>query len=161
MENVTKALLIAAAVIVVLVIIGLGMYYLNVGRKAMQSTGQLDSAEVQSYNSEFTSYAGVQNGSNVIELMNRVNRHNSEKIADPDYQISFNGTSGTEHAGGALTAKAKTELTANKDSKLDYDPAGVADAYTKGTAVKTSRKYYLVFDYTAAGYLANIRVYEQ
>ena len=57
MENATKALLIAAAVLIVIIIISLGVYVVGMGNDQMQQGEQaLSDLEVNSFNNTYANY---------------------------------------------------------------------------------------------------------
>ena len=152
MENVTKALLIAAAVIVVLVIIGLGMYYLNIGKDAMKGgTETLDMAQVQKMNADMENYAGTQTGATVKKLVEIINAHNARYADESDFCILINDDS----------TAAITDAGATTASKRDYERPDGKDAsgvvFTTGN-IKAANRYRVMFDYTSAGYIANCRI---
>lgn len=57
MENASKALIIAGAILLSILIIGLGMFIYQQASGAM-GNANLDPQKIQAYNSEFTSYEG-------------------------------------------------------------------------------------------------------
>ncbi len=70
MENASKALLIAGAILIVILLIGIGMLIYS------KSTGIVDTAtnamsdqEIQAFNSQFTPYEGIQTGSSIRNLV--------------------------------------------------------------------------------------------
>ena len=77
MENASKALIIAGAILVSILIIGLGMTLYN-NAKSTADNASLSSVEVQQYNAEFTAYDGKTNikGSNVKQLIKNIMTHN-------------------------------------------------------------------------------------
>ncbi len=151
MENVTKALLIAAAVIVVLVIIGLGMYYLNVGRDAMDtSTDTLDSAKVLAMNADLDNYQGMQNGSNVKKLIEIINAHNGKYANEPDFCIFINGSNNVN-----VTDSGTTNKSVHNYSRGTNDASGVI---YNASVINAGNKYRVTFDYTTGGVIVNCRI---
>ena len=71
MENATKALLIAAAILIVIVLISLGVYVLTMGQNAMESVN-MNEQEMYAFNSKFTGYEGTQRGSQINSLRQAV-----------------------------------------------------------------------------------------
>lgn len=77
MENATKALLIAAAVLVAILIIGLGLAVYNQAAEGAQGAN-LDKYEIQQFNEEFTKYDSTNaSGSEVNALLKTVFNHNN------------------------------------------------------------------------------------
>ena len=78
MENATKALLIAAAVLIAIIIISLGVYVVTLAQNQMKGaeTG-LNEVEIQSFNATYKSYEGTSvSGTKVKALVESVYNHN-------------------------------------------------------------------------------------
>ena len=87
MENASKALLIAGAVLVVILLISLGMMIVNSSQDVTDQVTDLTTNQaVKTFNSEFTTYQGSQKGSSVRSLLqsisvnNATNRNTSGRI---------------------------------------------------------------------------------
>lgn len=78
MENATKALLIAAAILIAIVLISIGVFVLRQGNDAM-STVDMSEAQILAFNSNFEPFAGTQRGSQVNALITRVNNSNAKQ----------------------------------------------------------------------------------
>ena len=76
MENASKALIIAGAILLSIAIIGIGMYIYTTAQQTIQSAN-MSQQEITTYNSEFIKYEGTQNGSNVKALCQTIRSHNS------------------------------------------------------------------------------------
>lgn len=76
MENATKALLIAAAILIAIIIISLGIAVVSQGREAIENA-DLSAAQIEAYNSEFLSYEGTsRSAAEVNSLLSVVLTHN-------------------------------------------------------------------------------------
>lgn len=90
MENASKALIIAGAILLSILIIGLGMMIFNQAKDAMSNTG-MDQQKAQVYNADFMSYMGPnQSGSNVRALYDIVRSHNVTNQDDDSLLVSIN-----------------------------------------------------------------------
>ena len=70
MENAVKALLIAAAVLIAILIISLGLVVYNRASETVNSAGDLSEYQVQQFNEKFTKYEGENvSGSDVNALV--------------------------------------------------------------------------------------------
>lgn len=79
MENATKALLIAAAILVTIIIISLGLAVVRQGQEAISST-DMSEAEIESYNAKFKSYEGNNvSTADVNALLSQVLSHNQSE----------------------------------------------------------------------------------
>ena len=99
MENASKALIIAGAILLSILIIGLGMFIYQQASGAM-GNANLDPQKIQAYNSEFTSYEGTKSGTQVRSLLDVVRNHNLANTDDP----SLNVTAMTGSAASVTTA---------------------------------------------------------
>ena len=81
MENATKALLIAAAVLIAIILISLGLAVVRHGQEAVQDA-DLSEAEATQFNSKFTMYEGSNvSTSRVNAMLNAVFAHNNQETA--------------------------------------------------------------------------------
>ena len=87
MENASKALLIAGAILLCILIIAIGMFIYNSASSTItDSITSLSTQEVEAFNNQFISYEGVQTGSNVKALMGRLIA-NADTYADEPAKI--------------------------------------------------------------------------
>lgn len=79
MENASKALIIAGAILISILIIGLGVFIYNKAKGAMDDSISLDSQKVQSINAKFEAYEGKgRSASDVKALLDLVRTHNNQ-----------------------------------------------------------------------------------
>lgn len=93
MENATKALMIAGAVLIAIMIIGVGMAIFSNGQKVIDDAqGGLQDYASQQFNSPFEAYEGNKKGSEIKQLISKISTSNAnnEGIND-DKIITFNG----------------------------------------------------------------------
>lgn len=73
MENASKALLIAGAILLCILIIAIGMFIYNSASSTItDSLTSMSTQEIDAFNNQFTGYEGAQTGSNVKALMGRL-----------------------------------------------------------------------------------------
>lgn len=77
MENATKALLIAAAILIAIVLVSIGVFVLRQGQDAM-GTVNMNETEVLAFNSRLTQYEGTIRGSNLQSLQQRIKLVNKD-----------------------------------------------------------------------------------
>ena len=114
MENASKALIIAGAILISILIVGLGVIiYNNVADVA--KTGTLDSTQINSHNSPFEGYFGdYVSGSNVKALFTQVQANNNaaaandEKIGNFIYMKKGTGGSATTDITASAIKTGKT-----------------------------------------------------
>ena len=103
MENASKALIIAGAILLAISIIGIGMYVFSQAQGAMDGIG-MDQERITAYNSQFESYMGTNvRGTTVRALFDLVRNHNISVQGDTSLLVSIDGA--TEAA--AINEEAK------------------------------------------------------
>lgn len=133
MENASKALIIAGAILLSILIIGLGMFIFTQAQDAIGNTG-IDEQKVNAHNNRFLNYEGVQSGSSVRTLLNTIITYNITGAEDASQYITAaegeaptsNGADGAEDAT-ALNASITTLRNGIKAGysytvKMGYDP---------------------------------------
>lgn len=90
MENASKALIIAGAILLAILIIGLGMVVYSRAKGALD-TSTIDQQKVQAYNSPYEEYFGDRmSGSQVRALIDTVRSHNNATASDDSLCITVN-----------------------------------------------------------------------
>ena len=140
MENASKALIIAGAILLSIAIIGIGMYIYTTAQQTIQSAN-MSQQEITAYNSEFIKYEGTQNGSNVKALLQTVRTHNAVNKDDKSKQIVVN-------KGG--TSSGNVDDTA--DGSNSQSIANDISSTTAGT------QYNVTFDYSSTGLIKRINI---
>ena len=119
MENASKALIIAGAILLAILIISLGIVIYNQAAGVV-NTDQLNSVEISSFNKQFTQYEGNnKRGADVNSLLDTIQSNNVTYQTDPTRQVEVKVTatkwgSGTVPAGKIAKggyAKASTGAT--------------------------------------------------
>lgn len=109
MENASKALIIAGAILISILLISVGVLVMN-SINPMKDSAQKrsDAMASESFNAQFTSYEGEQSGSQVRAMFSAVNASNA---ANPDHQVKVvkdDGTTEIKNASGYATNKKYT-----------------------------------------------------
>ena len=124
MENATKALIIAASILIAIVLISLAVMVLGGGTQMVKDNSDMSGTEITAYNSKWEAYFGKISGSKVKQLVNAVNQNNrtaedaSKKISissnvanmisgsiDNGYTLGASFRSGDSYDVGADTRK--------------------------------------------------------
>lgn len=133
MENATKALLIAAAILIAIVIITLGVFVLGKGSTLVKENSDMSSVEVSTYNDKFENYCGSNiRGSNVRQLISTVNQHNRTYAGDVSKQITL-----TLSGDGSATLGATNTSYSIDAIKTGY-AYDVEATYDNGSSLITS-----------------------
>lgn len=131
MENATKALLIAAAVLVVILIISLGI---GIFTMASEQMGNADLTEYQiaQFNDKFKKYEGTTvSATKVNALLDTVFNHNmSQEDASTRVAVKFEGTTGKPTNW--------TDVTTTSKPTTSYVEVGTANSYTVTLTYNTS-----------------------
>ena len=109
MENATKALMIAGAVLIAIMIIGIGMMiYQSAQGTITDAMDNVDQMALSSFNSEFEGYEGTQKGTNVKALISKIITSNTSNEDVPEKVISvvLDGSEETDLPAIRLSIKA-------------------------------------------------------
>ena len=109
MENASKALIIAGAILLSISIIAIGMAVFRNAQGAMEGAG-LDAEKVEAYNSKFDSYVGSQSGTKVKALLTTIQNHNLANANDESLQIKITIDGESDVNGTTDAAKAKVKI---------------------------------------------------
>ena len=136
MENASKALLIAGAILIAIVLISLGVMILGQGSDLVKNANMSD-AEITTYNSEWEQFKGGNvRGNLVIQMINKVNQHNRANADDDSKKI------------GVISGEKKDNAT--EDYKKDNN-------LTAGD-IKSGYSYKVTLAYSSGGLVSNIYV---
>ena len=108
MENATKALIIAAAILIAIVLISLGVFVLGQGTTMVQENSDMSAEQVTAYNAEWEAYAGKATGTKVKQLINAVNQHNRNSD-DASKKITITCSAITGSTDGTYASKTDTD----------------------------------------------------
>ena len=100
MENASKALIIAGAILLAILLITLGIYIFQQAQSTVNNSG-MSQAEIQSFNSQFTKYEGESvKGSAVKSMIQEVNVNNSQDESN-EHQITITGATASASGSAA------------------------------------------------------------
>ena len=121
MENASKALIIAGAILLAIAIIGIGMFAYKSVTDTIIGAVDMSPEEVAAYNQTYLTYEGVRNGSQLKSLCDTVRQHNLN-AADPSQEISvIEGTAQSDYPAPTSTGSkgtTSTEINTIKNSLL-------------------------------------------
>lgn len=125
MENASKALIIAGAILISILLISVGIMVMNsIAGVQSGAEGQMDAMAVQTFNTKITQYAGTNRRGTVVKsLYDAVIAQNS---AFPDNLVSINGKTEKTDLSAAM---AGTSATARFNITIDgYDEQGLINS---------------------------------
>lgn len=129
MENASKALIIAGAILLAILIISLGIMVLNQGKDIIGGSG-MSKAQIQAFNSTFTQYEGSKKGSEVRSLIQEVIASNAlEENKDAERKVSLTLNGSEIIASGAATATGTSAIknTASYEVTFNYNNGLVSE----------------------------------
>jgi len=147
MENASKALIIAGAILLSILIIGLGMFIYQQAAGTM-TNANLNTEKAQAYNNKFLQYDGIQSGSSVRQLCSTVIAHNTSGATDSSEFIQV------------ITGDATTLTTNGADG--DTLPPTMNQAITTvRNGIRSGKRYQTTFGYDlTTGYVVAIGIQE-
>lgn len=112
MENATKALIIAAAILIAIVLISLGVFVLGNGSQLVKENSDMTATQVTAYNSEWEAYFGDHvTGTKVKQLINAIEQHN-RNAEDNSKEITLTGKTTVGEIKVGNTYDVKVDSTA-------------------------------------------------
>ena len=150
MENASKALIIAGAILLSILIIGLGVYIFGVARGALGNVN-LDPQKVSAYNSDFDQYQGTQSGTNARALYQSIQSHNRVNQDDTSLQIACEVKTSAVNLQSAQQNEATTSAT-------PFEPADTAPTLADLGKIKAGNQYYVYFQYGKSGYITKCTI---
>lgn len=146
MENASKALIIAGAILLSILLISLGIMIFNQAQDTINNSG-MSKAEISAFNNQFTKYEGTQTGTNVKSLIQEVNTSNATDAAEGNgRQISLVA------AGTGFTLTAQSTYNASTGASNRYPTSTVASAGKYTVAVTGT---------DSSGYISQITITKQ
>ena len=118
MENASKALIIAGAILLAILIISLGIFIFNQASEVTKSNN-LSDVEILNFNEKFTSFEGTNvRGSEVNSLLTRVVQNNVANQEDASKQVAINVTAsnwqGTKPSANSKPVQSTTKAQTGK-----------------------------------------------
>ena len=137
MENASKALIIAGAILLAILLISLGIMIFTQAQDTVSNSG-MSEAEAQSFNSKFTKYEGDIKGTMVKSLVQEVLSNNgNENNAERKIKMKGTDIGCTDYSETPTTSGIKNNKTYTV--KMEY-------ATTGGTSTSSGRIYQITVD---------------
>ena len=139
MENASKALIIAGAILLAILIIALGVYIFNQARSAT-NMDDLSNQQVEAHNATFQNYEGTINGTQAKALIDAV-RNNNQRMPTLG-QISVDGVSGNGLKDNAKLATEKNTYQPTSQYEVSITEYQTQEGQYKGyvTKIKVTKK---------------------
>lgn len=132
MENASKALIIAGAILLAILLISLGVIIVNSSNRMIdEGKSSMDGNAKKSFNAQFTSYEGTSNSAAQIrDLVSTINASNATRSVTPN-KTKANNPEGAVYLAwgkdaGGTTLKSSTLKSASRYTvALEYSDYGV------------------------------------
>ncbi len=139
MENASKALIIAGAILLAILIIALGVYIFNQA-KSTTNMDELSNQQVQAHNNTFENYEGKINGTQAKALIDAI-RNNNQTMPDlGDILVTTTGlsTNASGSKDNTLLSQVKSAFDPTKRYTVSITNYQTAEGQYKGyvTAIK-------------------------
>lgn len=135
MDNASKALIMAGAILIAIAIVGVGVYIFS-STSSITNTGraQIDAAAAQMANSNLRQYAGRVRGSSVKDLLSYAGTLNAQQVYPKD--LTLNGSTAiaiNQDLSGYNDNAFYTVTLSDTDQDGYYDNIGIAAATAGAT----------------------------
>lgn len=140
MENASKALIIAGAILLSIAIIGVGMFVYNSVSDTITGAADMSEQEIAAYNGEFETYGNKQRGSQVKALCDKV-RHHNQAAKDPSELIAIVESKATDPTPAPTKEDAAgttaTDINTIKNKILSGKTYVISFGYDKSSSLLT------------------------
>ena len=159
MENATKALLIAAGVLVAVILISLGIIIVRNAGATIADTSAIDEIEIKKHNTRYEVLEGVQSGRTVKQILNYAIEDN-ESLGDaarkPETEmITVNIRSNSDDI---LDAFRNNSSMYNALTTRAYGVRYVENIREVSNVVSYNKKYKIWFSYSSIGWIWEIHI---
>ena len=122
MENASKALIIAGAILLAILLISLGIMIFNQAQDTVSNSG-MSEAELTAFNNKFLKYEGEMKGTMVKAMIQEANATNSENRDGITVSVNGNNTSAipTSSIDNAKTYTVKLDYSNGRFSTITYN----------------------------------------
>lgn len=134
MDNASKALIMAGAILISLALVGLGVYIFSMSKDIQGNTTQtMDSLTAQTTNTQLSNYAGKKvRGSNVLSFLAYVDTLNSQDAFPIDIDSGTMENYDFTATGGTISSDNRSDIKPNSYYEIaleDQKPDGAVDGY--------------------------------
>lgn len=140
MENAAKALVIAGAILISIILISIGVMVVNSADSLVdEGTKQMDEQAVNAFNRKFSGYQGTRvRGSNVRTLVQTVNTSNAQNAQNQsEHMVTLTGDDVQSTGSAEAPAYSSVNVASSKYYKVevtDYYPDGAIKTITISAA---------------------------
>lgn len=155
MENASKALIIAGAILLSILIIAIGMFiYTNAQSTITDTMTSMSKQEKNAFNSQFTGYDGAQTGSQVKSLIGDLVTNANTYEDEPGKIISLN----CDNLGASQTKKGSDGYVAKAPLDSGNTQEYITNLGKMRNAVETKHTYWVELVYGKSGLIEEIQI---
>lgn len=147
MENASKALIIAGAILISILLIGVGIIVMNAINDPVARAGDASKSQaIEIFNAKFTAYTGEVKGSALRSVISTINSSNG---TDSEHKVSLRSNITGQNATQVTSSDIKSNKTYvvdvnySSDTKPTYTGSRVAGDGGPGTTTGTSEPGYI------------------
>lgn len=151
MENATKALIIAGAILISIVLISVGVSIVTGATGTIdEGLGQMDQQEKNMFNQKFEAYEGRQTGTQVKSLLTQINSNNlsNYEVDGKVISIEYEGI-GSENLTGSIQLEEQTP------DAIQIMSSSIA---TLRASINTGATYTVTLNYGSHGLIELIKI---
>ena len=142
MDNASKALIMAGAILISLALVGLGVYIFSMSKDIQGNTTQtMDSLTAQTTNTQLSNYAGKKvRGSNVLSFLSYIDTLNSQDAFPVDIVAGTVDNYTFTATGADVTGANRSSVLPNSYYEIalqDKLPTSAVDGYYDTYQIKT------------------------
>lgn len=155
LENSTKALLIAGAVLICIILISIGVFIVNNANNVISTSGDVSNTySLEVWNKQFSVYEGKQSGRNVKKLLDTVITANSTKNANSIIEDIGIYCSDSDVLSQITDYETKRTLSGNRYYGVRYKQ----NILMVENAINNSSTYKISFELNDGGYVWKIHI---
>ncbi len=132
MENASKALIIAGAILLAILLISLGIMIFNQAQDTVSNSG-MSEAQITAFNNKFLKYEGNQKGTMVKSMIQEVLATNANQDVNGGLTVTVTFTGTNAPASGTTPSTSKIINKNSYSVKLDYSDGRVNKITIDGT----------------------------
>ena len=130
MENASKALIIAGAILLSIAIIGVGMFVFNAVSETITGSVDMSDQEVNAYNQDFVNYEGTRRGNLVRTLCDTVRNHNNSEGANDASRLIAVEKASSIPTDTTFPAPTEANATGTTASEINNVKSGILSGKT-------------------------------
>jgi len=130
MENASKALIIAGAILISILLISIGIIIMNsINNPIERARNQSDAQAIEIFNSKFTGYTGVQSASSIKALMTTVASSNGSEETALFVRVDASNMNGGNNNASPGWVQSRVHAQKNYRVELSYGTTGQNNGY--------------------------------